>query len=133
ALETVVSTSSASSKTIDQDAPSPCKSQTLPETQSPIISNNVEEENHDLDVVHMNNDSFFGFKESPKTPNFSNDPLYESLHEDSTSQGTSSNIRHTHTPFKSLGSWTKGHPIANVIDGPSRSISTRKQLQTDVM
>ncbi|GJS05571.1 hypothetical protein Tco_0322079 [Tanacetum coccineum] len=27
---------------------------------SPVISNDVEEENHDLDVAHMNNDPFFG-------------------------------------------------------------------------
>nr|GEW42127.1 integrase, catalytic region, zinc finger, CCHC-type, peptidase aspartic, catalytic [Tanacetum cinerariifolium] len=29
--------------------------------------------------------------------------------------------------------WTKDHPIANVIVDPSRSVSTRKQLQTDAM
>ncbi|GJT36761.1 copia protein [Tanacetum coccineum] len=29
--------------------------------------------------------------------------------------------------------WTKDHPIANVIDDPSRSVSMRKQLQTDAM
>ncbi|GJZ76833.1 retrovirus-related pol polyprotein from transposon TNT 1-94 [Tanacetum coccineum] len=58
---------------------------------------------------------------------------YESslLHEDSTSQGSSSNVRPIHTPFESLGIWTKDHPIPNVIRDPSRSISTRKQLQTD--
>nr|GEX41559.1 copia protein [Tanacetum cinerariifolium] len=32
-----------------------------------------------------------GFGESPKTPHFYDDPLLESLHEDSTSQGSSSN------------------------------------------
>ncbi|GJR71258.1 retrovirus-related pol polyprotein from transposon TNT 1-94 [Tanacetum coccineum] len=32
-----------------------------------------------------------GFEESPKTPHFHDDPLHESLHEDSTSQGSSSN------------------------------------------
>ncbi|GJX02023.1 retrovirus-related pol polyprotein from transposon TNT 1-94 [Tanacetum coccineum] len=42
------------------DAPSPSNSQTTPETQSPVIPNDVEEDNHDLNVVHMNNDSFFG-------------------------------------------------------------------------
>ncbi|GJU50707.1 integrase, catalytic region, zinc finger, CCHC-type containing protein [Tanacetum coccineum] len=31
-----------------------------PETQSPIIPNDVEEDTHDLDVAHMNNDPFFG-------------------------------------------------------------------------
>ncbi|GJY56169.1 retrovirus-related pol polyprotein from transposon TNT 1-94 [Tanacetum coccineum] len=51
----------------------------------------------------------------------------------STSQGSSSNVRQTHTPFEHLGKWTKDHPIANVIGNPSRSVSTRKQLQTDAM
>ncbi|GKD13263.1 retrovirus-related pol polyprotein from transposon TNT 1-94 [Tanacetum coccineum] len=74
-----------------------------------------------------------GFEESPKTPTFCDDPLHESLHEDSTSQGSSSNVRQTHTPFEHLGKWTKDHPIANVIGDPSRSVSTRKQLQTDAM
>nr|GEV61506.1 hypothetical protein [Tanacetum cinerariifolium] len=35
-------------------------SQTLLETQSLVISNDVEEDNHDLNVAHMNNDPFFG-------------------------------------------------------------------------
>ncbi|GJT32290.1 retrovirus-related pol polyprotein from transposon TNT 1-94 [Tanacetum coccineum] len=51
----------------------------------------------------------------------------------STSQGSSSNVRKIHTPFEHLGRWTKDHPIANVIADPSCSISTGKQLQTDVM
>ncbi|GJZ19571.1 hypothetical protein Tco_0556161 [Tanacetum coccineum] len=54
------STGSPSSTTVDQDAPSASNSQTLPETQSPVISNDVEDENHDLDVAHMNNDPLFG-------------------------------------------------------------------------
>ncbi|GJW87992.1 retrovirus-related pol polyprotein from transposon TNT 1-94, partial [Tanacetum coccineum] len=60
APELAVSTSSPSLITVDQDAPSPSNSQTTPETQSPIIPNDVEEDNHDLDVAHMNNDPFFG-------------------------------------------------------------------------
>ncbi|GJR45484.1 integrase, catalytic region, zinc finger, CCHC-type containing protein [Tanacetum coccineum] len=51
--------SSPSSTTVDQDAPSPSNSQTTPETQSPVIPNDVEEDDHDLDVAHMNNDLFF--------------------------------------------------------------------------
>ncbi|GJV08840.1 hypothetical protein Tco_1346496 [Tanacetum coccineum] len=70
---------------------------------------------------------------SPKTPTFHDDPLNESPNEDSTSQGSSSNIRQIHTPFEHLGRWTKDHPIANVITDPSRSVSTRKQLKTDAM
>nr|GEU48962.1 retrovirus-related Pol polyprotein from transposon TNT 1-94 [Tanacetum cinerariifolium] len=102
------STGSPSSTTVHQDAPSP-------------------------NVTHMNNDPLFGVEESPKTPTFRDDSLHESLYEDSTSQESSSNIRQTHTSFESLGRWTKDHPIANVISDPSRSISTRKQLQTDAM
>ncbi|GJU61089.1 retrovirus-related pol polyprotein from transposon TNT 1-94 [Tanacetum coccineum] len=60
ALEPAASTGSPSSTTIDQDAPSPSNSQTSPETQSPVIPNDVEEDNHGLDVAHMNNDLFFG-------------------------------------------------------------------------
>nr|GEX50923.1 copia protein [Tanacetum cinerariifolium] len=51
---------SPSSTTIDQDAPSPSKSQTIPETQPHVIPNNVEEDNHDIEVAHMGNDLLFG-------------------------------------------------------------------------
>ncbi|GJT41661.1 putative reverse transcriptase domain-containing protein [Tanacetum coccineum] len=64
------------------------------------------------------------FEELQKTLTFRDDPLHESLLEDSTSQGSSSNVRQTQTPFEHLGRWTKDHPIANVIDNPSRSVST---------
>ncbi|GJT32470.1 retrovirus-related pol polyprotein from transposon TNT 1-94 [Tanacetum coccineum] len=60
ALEPAASTGSPSSTTVDQDAPSHSNSQTTPETQSLVIPNDVEEDNHDLDVAHMNNDPFFG-------------------------------------------------------------------------
>ncbi|GJZ05686.1 hypothetical protein Tco_0539479 [Tanacetum coccineum] len=60
APEPAASTDSPSSTIVDQDAPSPSNSQTTPETQCHIIPNDVEEDNHDLDVAHMNNDSFFG-------------------------------------------------------------------------
>ncbi|GJW54680.1 retrovirus-related pol polyprotein from transposon TNT 1-94 [Tanacetum coccineum] len=94
------------STSIDQDAPSTSIPSTQEQEHSPIISQ--------------------GFKESPKTPLFHDDPLHESLNEDSTSQGSSSNMRPTHTPFEHLDRWTKDHPIANVIGDPSRSVSTRK-------
>nr|GFC21836.1 hypothetical protein [Tanacetum cinerariifolium] len=54
------STGSPSSTTVDQDAPSPSKSQTTPETQPPIIPNDAEEDNHDIKVAHIGNDPFFG-------------------------------------------------------------------------
>ncbi|GKE59804.1 retrovirus-related pol polyprotein from transposon TNT 1-94 [Tanacetum coccineum] len=43
-----------------------------------------------------------GFEESPKTPTFHDDPLNESLHEDSNSQGSSSNMRQLHTLFEHI-------------------------------
>ncbi|GKC58279.1 hypothetical protein Tco_1085877 [Tanacetum coccineum] len=102
----VVLTDSLVSTSIDQDAPSI----SIPSTQ---------EKEHSLIISQ-------GFEESPKTPIFRNDALHESLHEDSTSQGSSSNMRQTHTLFEHLGRWTKDHPIANIIGDPSRSVSTRK-------
>nr|GEX83764.1 hypothetical protein [Tanacetum cinerariifolium] len=51
---------SPSSTTVDQDAPSPSKSQTTPETQSFVIPQDVEEDIHDIEVAHMRNDSLFG-------------------------------------------------------------------------
>ncbi|GKB90033.1 retrovirus-related pol polyprotein from transposon TNT 1-94 [Tanacetum coccineum] len=101
------------STSIDQDAPPTSIPSTQDQEHSPIISQ--------------------GFEESPKTPHFHDDPLHESLHEDSTSQGLSSNVRPIHTLLKSLERWTKDHPIANVIRDPSRFVFTRKQLQTNDM
>nr|GEY52787.1 hypothetical protein [Tanacetum cinerariifolium] len=60
ALEPAASTDSPSSITIDQDTQLPSNSQTTPETQTLVISNDVEEDNHDLDVAHMNNDPIIG-------------------------------------------------------------------------
>ncbi|GJY22837.1 retrovirus-related pol polyprotein from transposon TNT 1-94 [Tanacetum coccineum] len=113
ALRVVVLADSPVSTSIDKDAPST----SIPSTQElenyPKISQ--------------------GFEELPKTPTFRDDPLHESLHEDSTSQGSSSNVRQTHSLFEHLGRWTKDHPIANLIGNPSRSVSMRKQLQTNAM
>ncbi|GJY41713.1 retrovirus-related pol polyprotein from transposon TNT 1-94 [Tanacetum coccineum] len=113
ALRAVVLADSPVSTSIDQDAPSASIPSIQEQEHSPIISQ--------------------GFKESLKTPTCYDDPLHESPHEDSTSQGSSSNVRQTHTPFKHLSRWTKDHPIVNGIEDPSRSISTRKQLETDAI
>nr|GEY16989.1 retrovirus-related Pol polyprotein from transposon TNT 1-94 [Tanacetum cinerariifolium] len=87
-------TDSPVSTSIDQDAPSA----SIPSTQ---------EQKHSASISQ-------GFEELPKTPTFHDDPLNESPHEDSTSQGSSSNVLQIHTPFEHLGRWTKDHPIANV-------------------
>ncbi|GKA43863.1 retrovirus-related pol polyprotein from transposon TNT 1-94, partial [Tanacetum coccineum] len=101
------------STSIDQDAPSTSIPSSQEQEQSPIISQ--------------------GFEESPKTPTFHDDPRNESPQEDSTSQGSSSNVRQIYTLFEHLGRWTKDHLIENVIGDPSRSVSTQKQLETDAM
>nr|GEW10058.1 retrovirus-related Pol polyprotein from transposon TNT 1-94 [Tanacetum cinerariifolium] len=101
------------SMSIDQDAPSTSIPSSQEQEHSPIISR--------------------GFEELPKMLHFHDDPLYESLHEDSTSQGSLSNVRPIHSLFESLDRWTKDHPIENVIEDLSHSVSIRKQLQTDVM
>ncbi|GJR79954.1 putative ribonuclease H-like domain-containing protein, partial [Tanacetum coccineum] len=59
ALIPVVSTDSPSSTNVDQDAPSPSNSQTTPKNQSLVISNDVEEDNHDIEVAHMGNDIYY--------------------------------------------------------------------------
>ncbi|GJY70794.1 retrovirus-related pol polyprotein from transposon TNT 1-94 [Tanacetum coccineum] len=101
------------STSIDQDAPSI----SIPTSQ---------EQEHSLIISQ-------GFVESPKTPTFHNDSLNESPNEDSTSHGSSSNVRQLHTLLEHIGRWTKDHPIANVIGDPSRSVSIRKKLHTDAM
>ncbi|GJV55649.1 retrovirus-related pol polyprotein from transposon TNT 1-94 [Tanacetum coccineum] len=60
APEPTVSTSIPSSTTVDQDAPSPSNSQTTPETLPPFILNDVEADNHDIEVEHIGNDPYFG-------------------------------------------------------------------------
>ncbi|GJT77817.1 hypothetical protein Tco_1044542 [Tanacetum coccineum] len=113
----VASTSSPSSTTVEQDAPSPSNSQTTPKTQSPIIPNDVEEDNHDLNVAHMNNDPFFGI------------PIPENDSEASSSTDVIPTIVHTATPnSEHVTKWTKDHPLENIIGELERPVSTRLQL-----
>ncbi|GJR07295.1 integrase, catalytic region, zinc finger, CCHC-type containing protein [Tanacetum coccineum] len=79
-----VSTGSPSSTIVDQDAPSPSNSQTTPETQPPIIPNDVEEDNHDIEVAHMDNDPYFGIPilEVPSEQYSSSDSIHTIVHPD---------------------------------------------------
>nr|GEZ86714.1 retrovirus-related Pol polyprotein from transposon TNT 1-94 [Tanacetum cinerariifolium] len=56
----VDSTGSTSSTTVEQDAPSTSNSPTPTETQSSVIPQDVEDDNLDMEVAHMGNDSLFG-------------------------------------------------------------------------
>ncbi|GJW08517.1 retrovirus-related pol polyprotein from transposon TNT 1-94 [Tanacetum coccineum] len=73
-----VSTGSPSSTNVDQDAPSPSHSQTTPETQPPVIPNDVEEDNHDIEIAHMGNDPYFGIliPEIPSDQSSSSDSIH---------------------------------------------------------
>ncbi|GJS19373.1 hypothetical protein Tco_0448005 [Tanacetum coccineum] len=100
-----------------KDAPSPSNSQTTPKTQSLVISNDVEEENHDLDVAHMNNDPFFGIS------------FLENDSEASSSSDIIPTIVHTAAPnSEQVTKWTKDNPLDNIIGELERPISTRLQL-----
>ncbi|GKC67551.1 retrovirus-related pol polyprotein from transposon TNT 1-94, partial [Tanacetum coccineum] len=79
-----VSTSSPSSTTVDQDAPSPSKSQTTPKTQPLVIPNDVEEDNHDIDIAHMGNDPYFGIliPEVPSDQSLLTDSIHTIVHPD---------------------------------------------------
>ncbi|GJS23597.1 retrovirus-related pol polyprotein from transposon TNT 1-94 [Tanacetum coccineum] len=69
---------------------------------------------------------------SPKTPIFHDDPLNESPHEDSTSQGSILYYEQLYTPWKLLGRWIRIYYSKHIGD-PSRFISIRNQLETDAM
>ncbi|GJS70458.1 retrovirus-related pol polyprotein from transposon TNT 1-94 [Tanacetum coccineum] len=72
-----LSIGSHSSTNVDQDVPSPSHSQTTPETQPPVIPNDVEEDNHDIKIAHMGNDPYFGIPipEIPSDQSSSSDSI----------------------------------------------------------
>ncbi|GJY95154.1 retrovirus-related pol polyprotein from transposon TNT 1-94 [Tanacetum coccineum] len=103
-------------------APSPSNSQTTPETQPPVIPNDVEEDNHDIEVAHMGNDPYFGI-------------LIPEVHSD---QSSSSDIIYTivhldHQISEHNSKWTKDHPLENIIGELARPVSTRLQLHEQAL
>ncbi|GJZ74217.1 hypothetical protein Tco_0638363 [Tanacetum coccineum] len=129
ALVPAVSTSSPSSTTVDQDAPSPSNSQTTPETQPFVIPNDVEEDIHNIKVAYMGNDPYFGIL-IPKIPS---------------NQSSSSDSIHTkiiyspiqqisdHQISKHNSKWTKDHPLENIICELDRPVSKRLQLHEQAL
>ncbi|GJZ56742.1 retrovirus-related pol polyprotein from transposon TNT 1-94 [Tanacetum coccineum] len=116
------STGSPSSTTVDQDAPSPSNSQTTPETEPPVIPNDVEEDNHDIEVAHMGNDPYFGvlIPEIPSDQSSSSDSIHTIVHPD-------------HQISKHNSKWTKDHPLENIIGELARPVSTRLQLHEQAL
>nr|GEW62762.1 retrovirus-related Pol polyprotein from transposon TNT 1-94 [Tanacetum cinerariifolium] len=90
---------------IDQDAPSPSKYQTTPETQSPIIPQDVKENIHDIEVAHMRNGLLFGM------------PISEVASDQSSSAVSPHIIVHPdHQIPQHNSKWTKDHPLDNIIE-----------------
>nr|GEX73529.1 uncharacterized mitochondrial protein AtMg00810-like [Tanacetum cinerariifolium] len=103
------STGSPSSIAVDQDAPSPSKSQTTSEIQPHVIPNDVKEGNHDIEVAHMGNDPLFGML-IPKV-----------VSDQSSSTVSSHTIMHPdHQIHQYNSKWTKDHPLDNIIGQLSR-------------
>nr|GFB36946.1 retrovirus-related Pol polyprotein from transposon TNT 1-94 [Tanacetum cinerariifolium] len=104
APEPAESTGSPSSTTDDQDAPSPSKTQTTSETQILVIPNDVEEDNHDIEVAYMGNDSFF----SMSIPEVASD-------QSSSTASPQSNVQPNHPMTHHNNKWTKDHPLNYII------------------
>ncbi|GKF65867.1 hypothetical protein Tco_0192384, partial [Tanacetum coccineum] len=87
-----------------------------------VISNDVEEENHDLDVAHMNNNLFFGIliTKNDSEASSSSDVIPTMVHT------VARNSKH-------ITKWTKDHPLDNIIGELKRPISTRLQLHKQAL
>nr|GEW02706.1 retrovirus-related Pol polyprotein from transposon TNT 1-94 [Tanacetum cinerariifolium] len=114
--EPAASTGSPSSTTVDQDASSPSNS------QSSIIPNDVEDDNHDLEVGHMNNDPFFSILilEVPSDQSSSKDVIHIIVHPN-------------YQIYEHNSKWTKDHPLDNIIGELARPVSTRLQLHEQAL
>ncbi|GJY84149.1 hypothetical protein Tco_0497525 [Tanacetum coccineum] len=117
-----VSTGSPSSTNVDQDAPSPSNSYTTPKNQPPVIPNDVEGDNHDIEVAHMDNDPYFGISipDVPSDQSSSTDSIHTIVHP-------------YHQIFEHNSKWTKDHPLENIISEFGRPVSTRLQLHEQTL
>nr|GFB86892.1 hypothetical protein [Tanacetum cinerariifolium] len=110
-------TGSPSSTEVDQDAPLPSKSLTPTEIQSPVILQDVGNDNLDIEVAHMGNDSLLSI------------PITEVASGQSSSTATSqTNVQPNHSMTYPNSKWTKDHPLNYIIGPLSRPVSTRLQL-----
>nr|GEX57744.1 retrotransposon protein, putative, Ty1-copia subclass [Tanacetum cinerariifolium] len=117
ALEPTTSTGSSFSTTVNQDSPIPSNSQTTTKTQSSIIPGDVEDDNHDIDIAHMDRDPFFGI------------PIPKVSFDQSSSMDSNHTVVHSdHKISEPNRKWTKDHPLENIIGQLARPVSTRLQL-----
>ncbi|GKB83048.1 retrovirus-related pol polyprotein from transposon TNT 1-94 [Tanacetum coccineum] len=78
-------------------------------------------ENYDLDVAHMNNDSFFGIK------------ILENDSEASYSDVIPTVVQTASPNSEHVTKWTKDHPLDNIIGELERPVSTRLQLHEQAL
>ncbi|GKF55989.1 hypothetical protein Tco_0166329 [Tanacetum coccineum] len=90
--------------------------------QTPIISHDVEEDNHDIEVAHMGNDLYFGIP----IPEVTSDPS-------SSSDVIHSIVPPDHQVSEHNSKWTKDHPLENIIGALDRPVSTRLQLHEQAL
>ncbi|GJX96626.1 hypothetical protein Tco_0352424 [Tanacetum coccineum] len=104
--------------TINQDAPSTSTSQTNQETPSSVIPLGVDEADHHIEVVHMDNNPYIDF------------PIPELSSEESSIQFViPNNVHLINQPPEHINKRTKDHPSDNVIGDPSRP--SYKEALTD--
>nr|GEV09425.1 hypothetical protein [Tanacetum cinerariifolium] len=116
------STGLPSLTTVDQDAPSPIKSQTTLKTQPPAIPHDVKEDNHDIQVAHMGKDSVFGM------------PIPKVASDQSSSTDSIHTVVHLdHQISQHNSKWTKDRPLENIIGQLARPVSTRLQLHEQAL
>nr|GFB65471.1 hypothetical protein [Tanacetum cinerariifolium] len=100
----VDSTGSPSSTTVEQDAPSTSNFPTPTETQSSVIPQDVGDDNLDMEVAHMGNDSLFGA------------PILEVNSAQYTTPASPQAIVQKNHPMPHHNSkCTKDHPLNNII------------------
>nr|GFA04641.1 hypothetical protein [Tanacetum cinerariifolium] len=107
------------SPSVDPQAPEVIApiAKTTPETQSFVIPQDVEEDNHDIEVTHMGNDPLFGA------------PIPEVTSDQSSSTVSPHTIvQSDHQIPQHNSKWTKDHPLDNIIGQLSRPVSIRLQL-----
>ncbi|GJW66845.1 retrovirus-related pol polyprotein from transposon TNT 1-94 [Tanacetum coccineum] len=119
------STGTPSFTTIDQDIPSLSHSPSSSALQSPSLHQGVAAESTLME-------------DNPFAPT-DNDPFLNVFAPEPRSEASSSkDLSSTESPYVSqtlhhLGKWSKDHMLDNIIDNPSRPVSTRKQLATDAL
>nr|GFD08109.1 hypothetical protein [Tanacetum cinerariifolium] len=98
------STGSPSSTKVDQNAPSPSKSLTPTEIQSPAILQDVGNDNLDIEVAHIGNDPSLSV------------PITEVASGQSSSMTSpQTNVQANHPMTYPNSKWTKDHPLNYII------------------